>query len=51
LIAFASAAASKMSRGDDLRRISGNAVKVITTRNGPADASARPPFMVMAERP
>ncbi len=32
-------------------RISGNAVKVITTRNGPADDSARPPFTVMAERP
>jgi hypothetical protein len=32
-------------------RISGNAVKVITTRNGPADDSARAPFTIMAERP
>jgi hypothetical protein len=32
-------------------KISGSAVRVITTRNGPADDSARPPFTIIAERP
>ena len=32
-------------------KVSGNAVGVITTRNGPADDSARPPFTIIAERP
>jgi len=32
-------------------KVSGNAVRVITTRNGPADDSARAPFTIIAERP
>lgn len=32
-------------------KISGNAVRVTTTRNGPADKSARAPFTIVAERP
>ena len=32
-------------------KISGNAVRVITTRNGPADGGARAPFTIVAERP
>lgn len=32
-------------------KISGNAVRVMTTRNGPADDSARAPYTIMAERP
>jgi hypothetical protein len=32
-------------------KISGNAVRVMTTHNGPADDGARPPFTIMAERP
>ena len=32
-------------------KLSNNAVRIITTRNGPADGSARAPVMVMAERP
>jgi hypothetical protein len=31
-------------------KISGNEIKVITTRNGPADASARPPLTIIAQR-
>ena len=32
-------------------KISGNTVRVMTTRNGPADEHARPPFTIIAERP
>jgi hypothetical protein len=32
-------------------KISGNTIKIITTRNGPADDSARPPKTITAERP
>ncbi len=32
-------------------KTSGNAVRVITTRNGPADDSARAPYTIIAERP
>jgi hypothetical protein len=32
-------------------KISSNAIKIITTRNGPADASARAPVTITAERP
>jgi hypothetical protein len=32
-------------------KISGNAIKIITTRNGPADDSARAPVTITAERP
>jgi len=38
-------------RWDGDIKISGNAVRVVTTRNGPADESARPPFTLTAERP
>ena len=32
-------------------KISGNAIEIITTRNGPADDSPRPPVTITAERP
>ena len=32
-------------------KISGNAIKIVTTRNGPADESARPPVTIIAQRP
>ncbi len=32
-------------------KIHGNAITIITTRNGPADASARAPATIIAERP
>jgi hypothetical protein len=32
-------------------KISGNAIKIVTTRNGPADDSARAPVTITAERP
>jgi hypothetical protein len=32
-------------------KISGNAITIITTRNGPADDSARPPVTIIAQRP
>lgn len=32
-------------------KISGNAITIVTTRNGPADASARAPVTIIAQRP
>ena len=32
-------------------KISGNAIKIVTTRNGPAGDSARPPVTIIAQRP
>jgi hypothetical protein len=32
-------------------KISGNAIKIVTTRNGPADGSAHPPVTIIAQRP
>jgi hypothetical protein len=32
-------------------KISGNAIKIVTTRNGPADDSARPPVTIVARDP
>jgi hypothetical protein len=32
-------------------KISGNAITIVTTRNGPTDDSARPPVTIIAQRP
>jgi hypothetical protein len=32
-------------------KIAGNAITIVTTRNGPADDSARPPATIIAQRP